>query len=304
MKKGNVIGVILIFIGIAWIIRQTGVININWMASVKVLWPIFLVSIGISLLVRRRNWVVTSVWILTFVLFIGFGVYKRNETGRIFEIEKQFGIDKSPIVSVKKQPFTSEIPLPKEAEKGRLILQLGGVNLNIKEGNDSLFIKTGSNIPNLQQRLAEGKQTVLEYSHKQFNAGNAIRNMDLEMNPDLVWEVDANLGVVDGKMDFSNIPAEAITLQLGAGEMALSIGDKQAHTKVTLRAGASDVDIYVPSQAGLMVKSGNILTDLSFHNLSLTAKDGVYVSENYDNSDQIIEIDVVSALSAVQIFGK
>lgn len=45
MKKGNVIGVILIFIGIAWIIRQTGVININWMASVKVLWPIFLVSI-------------------------------------------------------------------------------------------------------------------------------------------------------------------------------------------------------------------------------------------------------------------
>lgn len=36
MKKGNVIGVILIFIGIAWIIRQTGVININWMASVKV----------------------------------------------------------------------------------------------------------------------------------------------------------------------------------------------------------------------------------------------------------------------------
>jgi hypothetical protein len=157
MKKGNVIGVILIFIGIAWIIRQTGVININWMASVKVLWPIFLVSIGISLLARRRNWVVTSVWILTFVLFIGFGVYKRNETGRIFEIEKQFGIDKSPIVSVKKQPFTSEIPLPKEAEKGRLILQLGGVNLNIKEGNDSLFIKTGSNIPNLQQRLAEGK---------------------------------------------------------------------------------------------------------------------------------------------------
>jgi hypothetical protein len=304
MKKGNVIGVILIFIGIAWIIRQTGVININWMASVKVLWPIFLVSIGISLLARRRNWVVTSVWILTFVLFIGFGVYKRNETGRIFEIEKQFGIDKSPIVSVKKQPITSEIPLPKEAEKGRLILQLGGVNLNIKEGNDSLFIKTGSNIPNLQQRLAEGKQTVLEYSHKQFNAGNAIRNMDLEMNPDLVWEVDANLGVVDGKMDFSNIPAEAITLQLGAGEMALSIGDKQAHTKVTLRAGASDVDIYVPSQAGLMVKSGNILTDLSFHNLSLTAKDGVYVSENYDNSDQIIEIDVVSALSAVQIFGK
>ena len=105
-------------------------------------------------------------------------------------------------------------------------------------------------------------------------------------------------------MDFSNIPAEAITLQLGAGEMALSIGDKQAHTKVTLRAGASDVDIYVPSQAGLMVKSGNILTDLSFHNLSLTAKDGVYVSENYDNSDQIIEIDVVSALSADQIFGK
>ncbi|HEY8499569.1 MAG TPA: DUF5668 domain-containing protein [Clostridia bacterium] len=304
MKKGNVIGAILIFIGIAWLIRQTGIIDINWAASVKVLWPVFLVSTGITLLARRRNWLVTTVWVLTFALFIGFGIYKRNEPGRIFDIERQFGIDKGPIVSVKKQPFTAEIPLPKDAEKGRLILQLGGVNLNLKEGNDSLFIKTGSNIAGLEQRLAEGKQTVLEYSHKQFNAGNAIRNMNLEMNPDLIWEVDANLGIVDGKMDFSNIPAEDITLQLGAGEMALYIGDKQAHAKVTLRTGASDIDIFVPSGAGLLVKSGNILTDLSFHNLSLTMKDGVYVSENYDTSDHKIEIEVVSALSAVQIYGR
>jgi predicted membrane protein len=304
MKKGNIFGIILILIGIAWLMRQTGIISINWAVSVKVLWPVFLVAAGITLLARRRNWLVTTVWILTFVLFIGFGIYKRNEPGRIFDIEKRFGIDKGPIVSVKKQPFTAEIPLPQDAEKGRLILQLGGVNLNLKEGNDSLFIKTGSNIPGLQQRLAEGKQTVLEYSHEQFNAGNAIRNMNLEMNPDLVWTVDANLGVVDGKMDFSNITVEDITLQLGAGEMALSIGDKQAYSKITLRAGASDIDIFVPSEAGLMVKSGNILTDLSFHNLSLTSKDGVYVSENYEKADHKIEIDVVSALSAVQIYGR
>ncbi|NLM26819.1 MAG: hypothetical protein GX211_01405 [Clostridiaceae bacterium] len=304
MKRGNVIGVILIIIGIGWIIRKAGLIDVNWIASIKVLWPVFLVSLGLTLLARRRNWLVTSVWILTLVLFVGFGIYKRNEPENIIDIEKRFGIDRSPIVAVEKRPFSAEIPLPGDAEQGRLILQLGGVNINLKEGSGSFFVKTSSNIPGLQQRLAEGKQTVLEYSHEQFNAGNAVRNMNLEMNPDLVWEVDANLGVVDGEMDFKNIPVEKITLQLGAGEMALSIGDKQAHTKVTLRAGASDVDIYVPSQAGLMVKSGNILTDLSFHNISLTAKDGVYMSENYENSDHKIEIDVVSALSAVQIFGR
>ncbi|HAA24532.1 MAG TPA: hypothetical protein DCE11_00220 [Ruminiclostridium sp.] len=304
MKRGNVIGVILIIIGIGWIIRKAGLIDVNWIASIKVLWPVFLVSLGLTLLARRRNWLVTSVWILTLVLFVGFGIYKRNEPENIIDIEKRFGIDRSPIVAVEKRPFSAEIPLPGDAEQGRLVLQLGGVNINLKEGSGSFFVKTSSNIPGLQQRLAEGKQTVLEYSHEQFNAGNAVRNMNLEMNPDLVWEVDANLGVVDGEMDFKNIPVEKITLQLGAGEMALSIGDKQAHTKVTLRAGASDVDIYVPSQAGLMVKSGNILTDLSFHNISLTAKDGVYMSENYENSDHKIEIDVVSALSAVQIFGR
>ena len=304
MKRGNVIGVILIIIGIGWIIRKAGLIDVNWIASIKVLWPVFLVSLGLTLLARRRNWLVTSVWILTLVLFVGFGIYKRNEPENIIDIEKRFGIDRSPIVAVEKRPFSAEIPLPGDAEQGRLILQLGGVNINLKEGSGSFFVKTSSNIPGLQQCLAEGKQTVLEYSHEQFNAGNAVRNMNLEMNPDLVWEVDANLGVVDGEMDFKNIPVEKITLQLGAGEMALSIGDKQAHTKVTLRAGASDVDIYVPSQAGLMVKSGNILTDLSFHNISLTAKDGVYMSENYENSDHKIEIDVVSALSAVQIFGR
>src|SRR5690606_14212967 len=106
---------------------------------IKVLWPVFLVSLGLTLLARRRNWLVTSVWILTLVLFVGFGIYKRNEPENIIDIEKRFGIDRSPIVAVEKRPFSAEIPLPGDAEQGRLILQLGGVNINLKEGSGSFF---------------------------------------------------------------------------------------------------------------------------------------------------------------------
>ena len=49
MKRGNVIGVILIIIGIGWIIRKAGLIDVNWIASIKVLWPVFLVSLGLTL---------------------------------------------------------------------------------------------------------------------------------------------------------------------------------------------------------------------------------------------------------------
>ena len=118
------------------------------------------------------------------------------------------------------------------------------------------------------------------------------------------WGVDANLAVVDGKIDFSKIPLEYLNLKLGAGALELSIGEQQVHTVMNIQAGATSLDIYIPENSGCMIKSENVFSNLSFHNIELTKHDDVYISENYENADNKIEIHIQSAISAIEIYAE
>ncbi len=300
MKKGNTLGIILILIGVSWIIFQTGIISVNWYAAIRALWPLFLVAAGAGMLIGHRKKLNTVIWILTFIIFFGFGIYKADEPLNHFEWKGNFGKDS--ISTGEKEPFMDEIQLPDGTKEGRLILELGGIKLNLGKGSNNLLAKTESNISDLEQRFEEGEQAVLEYRHGKYQSGNTIRSFDLEVNPTLLWEVDTNLGVIDGEMDFSEIPLKSMDLQLGAGKMVLIIGDRQGNAHIDLRAGASDIDIHVPEGVGLKVETGNFLTDLSFNNVSMIADNGVYVTENYENASHKIDINIITALSAIEIF--
>lgn len=301
MKKGHTLGIILILIGVVWILKQTGIMSVNWAASIKTLWPIFLVAIGATIILGSRRRLITGIWILAFALLIGFGIYKRNEPNRLFDFQKNFKIDLGPIAETQKEPIKNEIPFEQGTDEGRLILKLEASKLSLTKGSEDLLAKVDSNIPKLEQRLSGGEQTVLEYSHES-NETRITPYFNLEMNPFLQWEIDASMGVVDGKMDFAEIPVNRIDLAVGAGDMDIIIGEQQETTDVNLHAGAAKLDIYIPKGTGVKLKSGKILTDLDFHNITMIEEDDTLVSDNYYDAIQKIDIEIVTAMSSIDIF--
>jgi predicted membrane protein len=76
----------------------------------------------------------------------------------------------------------------------------------------------------------------------------------------------------------------------------------QADTAMNVRTGAADLDIYIPRDAGLKVKSGRFMSDLDFNNINMNAQDDTFISENYDTAKQKIEVDITSAMSEIEIF--
>lgn len=303
MKKGHTLGFILILIGVFWIIRQTGIISVNWAASIKTVWPVFLVAAGASIILGSRKRITTGFWILAFAIFIGYGIMKRNEPMRIIDFDENLTIDVGPLVEVRKEDTETEIPLEQETENGRLILQLGSAVINLKEGNSDHLVSLDSNISGLKQRVSHGKTTTLEYSQEQGNS-NIKPHFRLEMNPELKWDIEANLGVVDGTVDMSEIPAEQMVLRLGVGDLEIRLGDRQEKTNVTLWAGLTELDIYIPRNAGLKINQGKLMSDLNFHNIDMKEQDDYYISKNYDTAEQKIEIEIVSAMSNIEIFAE
>lgn len=301
MKKGHTLGIILILIGIAWIIRQAGILSVNWAAAIKTLWPVFLMAAGASVMLGQKKKLVAAIWILTFAVFIGFGIYKRNEPVRLIELDQDLQIDVGPLAVVQKTAAEKEILLAQGTEEGRLILQLGAVKMNLDGKSSDRLVRLDSNIPGLKQRVFQGRQAVLEYSHEQDNR-KINRDFRLEMNPDLNWDIEANLGVVDGILNFEEVPLRQMDLRLGVGELEIRFGQHQEVINMNLWSGAATLDIYIPKGAGLKIRSGNIITDLDVHNLNMNERDDFLVSENYDTADQKIDIEIVSAMSEIEVF--
>jgi len=151
------------------------------------------------------------------VIFTGFGIYKGNEPDHPFRNSFFSGTYKNKLKSENTEPFKNEVAIPKEAEKGKIILNLGAVNLNLSEGSRDLFVKADSNIPNLRQRISEGKLTIIEYSRGRYDEVNTVRDFNLHMNPGFLWEIEGNIGAADGKLDLTSVSTEKISLTIGAG---------------------------------------------------------------------------------------
>lgn len=303
MKKGHTLGIILILIGIAWIIRQAGILSVNWAAAFKTLWPVFLVAAGASVILGSRRKLVSVIWILTFAVFIGFGVYKRNEPVRFMQFDRNIQIDVSPLTEVQKTAAEKEILLTQDAEEGRLILQLDAAKLDLSGKSSDRLVRLDSNIPGLKQRVSGGKLTVLEYSQEK-NDKKVNRDFRLEINPDLKWDIDANLGIADGTLNLQEIPVEQIDLKLAVGKLEIRFGQHQKVAKMNLWSGAANLDIYIPQGTGLKIKSENIIKDLDVHNLSMVERDDFLVSENYETADKKIDIEIISALSEIEVFAQ
>lgn len=303
MKKGHTLGIILILIGVAWIIRQAGIISVNWAAAVKTLWPVFLVAAGATVMLGQRKKLVTITWILTFAVFIGFGIYKRNEPVRLIDFNQNLQIDVGPLSEIRKTDSEKEIHLTQGTEEGRLILQLGVAKINLNGHGDDVLVRLDSNIPKLKQRVSNGRQTVVEYSHEQHNR-KTTPHFWLEMNPNLKWDIEANLGVVDGKVNLEEIPVRKMDLRLGVGELEIRFGQLQELTQMNLWSGATTLDIYIPKDSGLKIKSGEIISDIDVHNLNMKEQGEYLVSENYDTALHKIEIEIVSAMSEIEVFAQ
>ncbi|AGC68092.1 hypothetical protein Cst_c10960 [Thermoclostridium stercorarium subsp. stercorarium DSM 8532] len=300
MKRKSTVGLVLIFIGIIWIMDLVGVMELDWTKALRTLWPVIFIAAGISLLFDRNRFISILAWILVFVVFIGFCII--DEVEKDFEFEK----DKSDFKYVEADivPAADEIFLDGATEEGKLIIELETAKVNIEDGHGELLAKLDTDIPNLEQQFAEGKQAVLRYMHRETEKSNIAGNFTLWINHDIPWEMDTTLSVVDGKLNLSKIPVKKLNLKLGVGDLDLIIGDRQEHMTVNIQAGATDLDIYIPENAGLMVKSGRLLSNISFHNINMVNKDDVYISDNYDEATQKIEMQIQSAVSTIEIFAQ
>ncbi len=296
MKNKNlVMGVVLILIGLAWILSNLGLIDINLYSSFLLiirgffdLWPVILIIVGIGI-IFKNDMLSTILWVLFLVLLI---IYSLFFKGDILNTRSNDYLEE--------KIYTEEIN--DRVELGNLDLDIGASNFTISSTDDKL-IRLKQDGAFKYKVTSKGNVENVELSNKSTNLYNTgPRNLSLEINKNIPWKLDIDVGAVSGDLDLKDIIVKDIDLDMGAGNLEISLGNLSEKSYLDLDAGASKITINLPKDSGLKVDFDGALNSSNIDSLALTKLgDGNYISNNYEEAKVKFEIEVDMGVGSFEI---
>ena len=273
-------GILLIVIGLTFFLKMLGIINFSVGQSFKYYWPIGLILVGVALILRMR-WLAVSFLFLT-LLFGALYIGSEVPAGDYREVVKDIPIDDITTLD--------------------LDVSYGAGDLRITDGKrDSLVKHTAKTSdfsdPEIRIEKTGNKAEVsLERKSNSFRFWHALNDeWTIEISPDVEVNLDLDYGATDSKIDMKNLKVVNLDLDTGATGTEIIFGNYP--TKVKIDTGASSIDLKFPEGIGVAIEvdGGAVSTELK----DFTKKDGMYFSENFDENEENIEIEIDAGATSI-----
>lgn len=282
MKRNITLGVIIILIGILWLLRNFNVFSFSistFFLALSSLWPLLLVGIGLSILLKENHILRSIVWLLIFLTILLYGIFGIDNG-----LSPKYGYN---LPNNYTENHNYNLSKQDETELGQLNMTLGAGEIRLSSTDENL-VQLQSNIPDLQydHKLDNNQQkATIDISKREyvFSAKNTHRFCFVELHEDVTWEMDLKLGAAKADLNLTDLKVNNIDLDVGAADLKLSLGSKSSLGEININAGASDLDIYVPQDAGLRIKLESALSSNNIESLGLVKKGDYFESADYES---------------------
>lgn len=282
MNNKIISGIVLIGIGIVFLLMNLGYISFSIFFSLFDLWPLILVIVGINIIFKKKPIISFITWTLFFIILIFYGTFYEGRNVLIRGMSTGYG------TNITKSIGTSY---------GVLNLDIGGAKVNIgSEEKDLLKLSAQGDKLEHSETYKNSKETaVLSFRNKNFNGINLNKrgsNYKFDLNKNVIWDLDFDLGAISGELNLEDIPIRSIDLDLGAGNLDIVFGNKHSKSNVYIDAGVSNLTITVPNEVGLKIKMDRALSKINIDDLNLTRLGDYYISSNYEDANTKLEFDI------------
>lgn len=291
-SRGNIGGLILILIGLFWLMTNLGIISWSIFDVIFRLWPVILIVIGINTIFRGRKSIRYLTWGIFCIIIIAFGFYSQYRSKNDISINSNSNLD---------------IENRVETTSGKLKLQLASGNIKI-DSTDSKLIN--ARIPNDDKVRKDVKfsndssriNVDIEEKSETFNIDK--RNSPsyyFELSKNLLWDINIDMGAINGTMDFSNLKVSKLDIDVGASNLDLIFGANSEHTMVGIDGAVSNIEITIPENVGVRIDSDGLIKDTNIKSLGWKRTDEYYISPNYEEVEKKIDIDVDTAIGKFDV---
>lgn len=290
IKNGKVnLGIFLIIIGSLWILSNFGIVDINLYSIFRLLingifdlWPLILIILGMGM-IFKNDLLNTILWIIFLLVVLSYSLFFKGDlVGRNND-------------SLKEESYIVE--MSEDIELGGLHLDVGATNFSvdsieddfIRIEHDGAFEYTFDNRDSIEYVYLSNEKVFLKNN---FLKNSSNRSLEIAINKDIPWEFNMDIGAISGRLDLKDIMVEHLILDMGAGDLEMTLGNKNDFTLIDIDAGASKLVLNLPRDVGLDISFDGGLNSTNLDSLDLIKNNNSYISKNYEDTASKYEIEV------------
>jgi hypothetical protein len=253
-------GLSMIALGVVLLACTTGFLPWAIWISIFSLWPLLLVSIGIDIIGSATH--NEALRVLGSVVFIGGLLY-----GAFVMPAGTWGL---PFASGSAEAFSVSKSHDPAVLQGSARVQAGAEQLSVKAGSDLAAISGRAPVgaaPGLSTVVA-GSTGVVEVTHPNrtiaWLGGPMREQLDLTLDKAVKWTaLDVSAGATRADIDLTDLEVEDLSVQTGASDVVVTLGEKASEAKARISAGAASIKVRVPKSAKVTLHLSGALTSSS-----------------------------------------
>lgn len=282
------IGLFIILFGLSLLAQQFGW---NWIAPEAVwkLWPVFIILIGASMLVKGR--MAGTIVGLVMVAIVA-GVFLLGSLG-----------------SWNAATHTQTISTAREATAtaATISVNLGAAKITIRGGATDLasgsYVTSGDDL-RITRSLDGTTQRVAfdQSSLRGWMWMHSVKNdLNLQVTNDLPLSFTIDSGAADVNLDLTGVQATNVDLNAGASSVNLTLDDVVAKNETSIDSGAATLNIRVPRDVGLRADIDGGASSKNLPSELKKISDGKYETDGFLTAEKTIDLSVDAGASSITI---
>jgi hypothetical protein len=232
--------ILLIGVGVVWLLANLGLLEgLQW-GTLWRLWPILLIAIGLDLIFGRRSaWVGALVGLVAVAAIIAIVLFRPGLLG-------------TTSVDVKDTHLLETVNGATAAIMD-LDLSVGKTSIKAATDPDTLFEANVRHIGDLRYQVSGAAEREIRlrqsetFDFQPFDWIDSARDLrwEISLNPDVPTRLLIEGGVGEETVDLSQIELDALTLEVGVGDVDLILPTSEEPYEVDLKGGVGEVNVEI-----------------------------------------------------------
>ncbi len=296
-------GLFFVTIGILILLSNIGLLNTNLHYFWK-LWPIILILLGLSHF--TTNSILKGILASVSAIIIAISLFAFfNSIFGFFNNDFVFNDDNGSSYTSRFDSSHFTESFDPSITKAELNLQIGAGTFSIQDTTNELFKANSTGHKSYYQLKREnsGDKTILNFTMQKrsftFN-GNNDNNVEMKLNSKPTWDINLSGGAAELLCDLTYYKLDNLNIKMGAAKIKVKLGDKSMVTNLNLDAGASSIELLVPTNVGCEIINKTALSDKEFQDFNKTGPN-IYQTSNFNQANKKIFLNLNAGVSSIHV---
>jgi hypothetical protein len=303
MKPSHIFwGLLFVGLGLLVLINNFTTIFMDW-ATIWKLWPLTIILIGLAILIKHQYGKSIIAGLAAIVLALAIFASFKTAT-HFFSNDFQIDIGDDGNFEFATTEFNEKYD--STLIFATLNFEAGAGTFNISDTTENLIAaKTIGHKNNYKLiRLDTDSSSIIEFDMGDkaiFRFGDNYKNtVDIALNSKQIWDMNFDVGAASMDFDLTKFKTKDVTVDMGAAAVNIKLGDLLPETKLSVDAGASDINIFIPKESGCKIVTDGALSSKHFNEFEKIDSDN-FETENFKEAVNKIYIDIECGVSSISV---